>query len=107
MNWWLKHPVVTYMNFVDSYYFWVSLFVLVVGSVIAAKTYKHGPYDDAWDYTWPVGLVAVAGLLVPAFSVVVFAVLPCIMFIVALISISCFLFFGIRNNFWIGRKKDV
>ena len=54
MKWWIEHPFIMYSNFVDTNYVWLAFLVMVISTIIAAKLYTHGKYDDNWNYLYPI-----------------------------------------------------
>lgn len=103
MIWWMNEIVRPYIFFLDGWFWWITLVVLLISSGLIGKFFHPKSFDSWEDYFWPVLAITLMTLLFPISSVLILVAAPVVTFILAIDGVGGAIFWAVQNNFWIKR----
>lgn len=105
MFWWIENVVGPYMFFLNEWFEWITVAVLLASSALIGKFFHPKSFDSWEDYLWPVLFITVATVLLPTASVLIMFILPIIAVVMLIAAVGGGIFWAVQNNFWIKRGK--
>ncbi|MCC3723721.1 hypothetical protein [Staphylococcus haemolyticus] len=105
MIWWMNEIVRPYIFFLDEWFWWITLAVLLVSSGLIGKFFHPKSFDSWEDYFWPVLAITLMTLLFPISSVLILVAAPVVTFILAIAGVGGAIFWAVQNNFWIKKER--
>lgn len=104
--WWIENVARPYIFFMDEWFWWITIGVLLVTSGVIGKIFHPKSFDSWEDYFIPVLIITLVTILLPGATYLLVFVLPFVLGILLIAAVGGGIFWAVQNNFWIkGRKK--